>query len=1090
MCRSPNDISTVPCVPIWWWLVVVLLLMATTIRAERFHRLLIGDEIGRRLFVGSHFLFEDSDSLYLNGQRLTRGADYNFDSRLESFDLSGLTRGDGDTLEVICYRAPSWLVRHYRAAFSTTTGPTSDHPSWPAKPISALRPSPRSDVSVHGAKTFSLGSQTDGGNEFTQSLNLNLSGQLTPGVSITGSISDRSYDPSYGTVNSRLSELDKLHLKVASPEASLELGDLRFPPAFTLPPGKRVSGAAFTLDQPTWKVAAVVARPKGRYAKARLSGRDQIQGPYTVSSDGSFQAIVPGSETVWLDGSRLTAGSGKDYIMDYPTGRLTFMPGRSINRRSRIEVDYEPAVRDYEAEVYGGVMGLNTADSVWSLKAQWLLEGDDKSQPLLGELSAEDRQLLAGAGDGIAERSGVVTDSTGDYRLVSDSLPDSVYQYVGVGSGDFRVNFGYRGPGGGGYVYLGNGIYEFVGDGKGGYSPLVKLTPPGREQQFRGELRHNSQAIGSVLLEVDQTIFDANLLSDLYDDDNSGGAYRLTGQRDFGANRPLVGITYLVHYRQAEHRERSRLSRVDRSYRYLVPDNQELDTTDEQQYEMALALRPIAAVSITPSWGRLKFSDQFKASRYGVGVKMKAMGMTGNVDWHRILADGSDSLATWVGRANIVSSSVSAPVISDWRINLGHEYDRRWYGLLDSLGGTRHQRWRAELLSKHEKLGYEHFAEDTLDYEWRAHQTRQQLSASSDRRLRNLHYRVEFVEQWSQRATVTKRSSMGRLSCDYDDRNRRLHLGTTYLFSQESRNARGIRYLEVEPGRGEFVLEDGQYIPDPNGNLIHVQEYLSDQPTVRRGERGFDFRKVWTDVMISARTRVEEELLPEGERSGLWLIPFWTDESQPYLFYFHERRAETRLIEWKSFYAINISLSDNRESRRIGSVDLMSQRQSSDLTLKQTAREFYFEQAIRVFKSSRDAYYPGAGDIDGQAYRITAKRRFEVGEIGAAVSCRLAEATADDYSEQTSLRLFGRLHVSNHGQAEFSLEGYRQQLVGGQTASYALTDNRPGSRGAVWSLSVRMGDGSGLRADFRLSGRHADVWKPRITARAELVVGF
>ncbi|MFH1686771.1 MAG: hypothetical protein ABIE70_04530, partial [bacterium] len=348
----------------------------------------------------------------------------------------------------------------------------------------------------------------------------------------------------------------------------------------------------------------------------------------------------------------------------------------------------------------------------------------------------------------------------------------------------------------------------------------------------------------------------------------------------------------------------------------------------------------------------------------------------------------------------------------------------------------------------------------------------------------------ELVRQWSERAAVTQSSTMGRLSYDYDDRKQRLHVGSSYLVSQESRNARGIRYLEVEPGRGDFVLEDDQYVPDPNGDFIRVEELLSDQPTVRRGERGFDLRKVWTDVLISVRTRIEEELLSEGSRSVWWVLPFWSDESQPYLFYFRERYAETRLIEWQSFYLINISLDDSRESRRIGTVDRISRRRSAEGVLKQTWRDFYFEQAIRIFNSERDAYYSGAGEIDGQLYRVTTKRSFTAGELGVTVGYRLAEAVTNDRSEQTSLRVFGLWHLLQRGQAEASIEGYSQQLQGGQTASYALTDNRPGSKGAVWSLSVRIGDDSGLRADLRLSGRHADTRKPRVTARAELVAGF
>ncbi|MFH1687615.1 MAG: hypothetical protein ABIE70_08865, partial [bacterium] len=769
------------------WLLLSLLVLAGSGKAERFSRVLVGADIPRRLPIGSHFVFEDSDSLYLNSRRLIKGRDYDFDSRLKGFDLSRLAPGDNDTLEIICHRAPAWLVEQYGRSLQVDPS-TGDQPNRLHKPVATISASRHSDVTVRGAKTFRVSSQTDGGNEFSQSLDLNLSGQLTPGLTITGSVSDRGYNPSYGTSNSRLSELDKLHLKVASSKAVLELGDLRFPPRFQVPPNKRVSGAAFALDHLTWNVAAVVARPKGRHASSAFTGQDQIQGPYSVTTDGNFQAVVPGSETVWLDGSRLTAGSGEDYVIDYPTGRLTFMPHHAITRRSRIEVDFEPAARAYEGEMYGGAVGLYSSDSVWSLQAQWLLEGDDKSQPLLGELSTEDKRLLAEAGDTAVSRSGVVADAIGDYRLVIDSLPDSVFQYVGPDLGDYRISFGYQGPGGGSYTYLGNGIYEYVGPGAGDYATAVGLTPPIRDQQLRAELRHRSDPLGTVVVQVDQTVADANLLSEVHDNDNSGGAYRLTGQREFGAaRRPWLGVTYLAHYRQAEYRENSRFRAVDRGYSYMVPDKLALDETDERQYEVDLALRPTTALSITPSWGRLRFTDRFEASRHGVGAQFKSKGIVGSIDWYRISAAGAGAFEGEEGQADNIVGRGTIPLVGNWHLDLEHEYDRRWYGRVDSLGGTRHWRRQAGLSSGHESLSYEHFVEDTLDHAWRDSQTRQQLRVSSDRRLYNLHYRGELVRQWSERAAVTQSSTMGRLSYDYDDRKQRLHVGSSYLVSQESR---------------------------------------------------------------------------------------------------------------------------------------------------------------------------------------------------------------------------------------------------------------------------------------------------------------
>ena len=79
--------------------------------------------------------------------------------------------------------------------------------------------------------------------------------------------------------------------------------------------------------------------------------------------------------------------------------------------------------------LFSGGTGMTLPDSTFFVSVGVLREGDDRDQPVVGELSESDRALLAVAGDRSAMRSGVVADTTGAYVLVVDSLPDSVYQY-------------------------------------------------------------------------------------------------------------------------------------------------------------------------------------------------------------------------------------------------------------------------------------------------------------------------------------------------------------------------------------------------------------------------------------------------------------------------------------------------------------------------------------------------------------------------------------------------------------------------------------------------------------------------------------
>ena len=151
----------------------------------------------------------------------------------------------------------------------------------------------------------------------------------------------------------------------------------------------------------------------------------------------------------------------------------------------------------------------------------------------------------------------------------------------------------------------------------------------------------------------------------------------------------------------------------------------------------------------------------------------------------------------------------------------------------------------------------------------------------------------------------------------YRPARQRLTVTADWLVSEEQRNARGITYLEVEQGLGDYVFENGEYVPDPDGNFIQVEELLSDVAPVKRGEKSFYFSKDWRVLLVSVRSDIEEELKADENRDVWWVLPFYSDAGKDYLFFNRHYRADLRALPVRGFHAVNVQVTEETETREI-----------------------------------------------------------------------------------------------------------------------------------------------------------------------------
>lgn len=241
-------------------------------------------------------------------------------------------------------------------------------------------------------------------------------------------------------------------------------------------------------------------------------------------------------------------GEDQDYVINYNTAEITFMPKQMITKDKRIQVEFEYADRNYlnsqlfAVNRYSVNKRLDVTLGVYS-------NTDAKNSPINQTLNAPQKNFLSELPDAVTNAlypsalPDTFSRSAIQYRKV-DTLfgagqRDTVYVYASQPTGDvYRVSFQDVGEGQGDYLLdtslAANGnVYKWIapdpasGKRKGRYLPVVLLVAP-RSQQIVN-LTARWQMSPSTRLESDMawSTFDFNTFSSAKGSRESGAAVKL-----------------------------------------------------------------------------------------------------------------------------------------------------------------------------------------------------------------------------------------------------------------------------------------------------------------------------------------------------------------------------------------------------------------------------------------------------------------------------------------------------------------------------------------------------------------------------------
>ncbi|MCF8407473.1 MAG: hypothetical protein K9G36_00760 [Crocinitomicaceae bacterium] len=427
-----------------------------------------------------------------------------------------------------------------------------------------------SEINKQGSisRGVSFGNNQDLG--INSSLNLELSGQISPKLKLLASVSDANIPIQPDGTTNKLQEFDQLFIQVYSDDFKVIAGDfwLNKPEGYFLNYRKRAQGLTSTntfrtKNKNVWFTQISGALSKGKFNRQIIQGIESNQGPYRLkgSENEPFIIVLAGTERVFIDGKSLERGQEFDYTIDYNTSEVIFTSRNLITKDSRIVVEFQYSDQNYARSL------VQSSTTYQSKKVKFWLnvysEQDAKTQSLQQKLTLGQKSFLATIGDDLSLARLSSIDSVGyspnqiHYKLIDSLGFDSVLVFSNnIDSAKYTATFIYVGPNMGDYQFdqqiaFGK-IYKWVkpiaGVSQGEYNPARLIATPKKKQFISSGIQCALSKRSTIFSELAISNADINTFSTIGNDNNKGFAGKINWKNKFNLTKDT---TQLIQYENA-----------------------------------------------------------------------------------------------------------------------------------------------------------------------------------------------------------------------------------------------------------------------------------------------------------------------------------------------------------------------------------------------------------------------------------------------------------------------------------------------------------------------------------------------------------
>ncbi|WP_010523069.1 hypothetical protein [Aquimarina agarivorans] len=749
-----------------------------------------------------------------------------------------------DSVQVTYFRYPNFVTKKYQNLDPSLIIPKNNR----SKKLYQLnQPNYKSSfelfngLSTNGSISRGITVGNNQNSVFNSELDLQISGQLSEGITLKASLQDSNIPIQEGGYSQSIDEFDQIFIELTGKKWGIRAGDIQLTNTQSVFAtfSKKLQGLSVnaTFSGATTETTAYAsgALVRGQYNRSEIDGQEGNQGPYKlIGQNGElFVLIISGSERVYVNGLLLKRGENNDYVIDYNAGEVRFNPTYPITTDMRIIVEYQTSQRNF-ARIFG-LGGAKLTSEKLALEAFVYSENDLKNQTLQQDLSNEQKRVLSEAGDeqSLMTAPSAVPDTFGENKILyrnigTEAAPiyeflDDINNLNDPNEPLFQVRFSRVIQGSGDYQLINtavaNRIFEYIppvnGVSQGDFAPITQLQAPNKLQVgvLMGTYAPNKKTL--LDFELAASSNDLNLFSSINDEANNGGAarfkisQRLFGKDSIGWNANAISS---VHWIQKSYRPIERLYNIEFNRDWnLIPgiDDQLLTSIGVHFFHQKTG-------GINYDFQHLNFGEQYTGNRHILATNLRLKNWQ-FVQQSSALNSSSTNLKSTFLRSNtgIYYTQQKFWNGGKWGVENNQETDKIANQLTNK--SQRYQSYEVftgvgDSTKVFAKIGYRYRVNDSIQNRQlqrvstanTAYLNSQLISNSKTRLSLFVNYRV----QNDFRETETDKNLNSRLLYRQKLWKNKILWNTTIETQSGTLPRQDFTYVEVEAGRGLYTWND------------------------------------------------------------------------------------------------------------------------------------------------------------------------------------------------------------------------------------------------------------------------------------------